>query len=130
LPSAASCVFPNGGNPIASMSNGPQSRVLGIKTTARVTTPSSLFRPGPTYAIWFPILGFAFVGAGISRRRRLLLALFFAVVLAMAMLQLACGSSSRSTQTTSGTPPGTYTITIDGTSGAATRSTTVQLTVQ
>ena len=130
LPSGASCVFPNGDNPISNMSNGPQSRVLGIKTQPRVTTPSSLFRPGPIYAIWLPILGFGFVGAGITRKRRLLMALFFAGMFGVALLEAACGSGSRSTQTTTGTPPGTYTITINGTSGSATRSTTVQLTVQ
>jgi hypothetical protein len=104
--------------------------VLGIKTTARVTTPTSLFRPGPTYAVWLPILGVGIMGAGISRKRRLLAGLFFALVLGMALLQSACGSSSSSTQSTTGTPPGTYTITINGTSGSATRSTTIQLTVQ
>jgi hypothetical protein len=129
LPSGASCTFTN--NPIPNMSSGPQSRALAIKTTARVTTPSSLFRRGPTYAIWLPVLGFGFIGAhGISRKRRLLLAVFFAVVLGVAVLQAACGSSSKSTPTTSGTPPGTYTITVNGTSGSATRTTTVQLTVQ
>lgn len=112
------------------MSGGPQSRSLQITTTARVTTPASLFRPsGPTYAIWLPIFGVGLMGAGMSRKRRVLLGAFFAVLLGMALLQAGCGSSSSNTRTTTGTPAGTYTVTINATSGSATRTTTVQLTV-
>jgi hypothetical protein len=69
------------------------------------------------------------MGAGISRKQRVLLGLFFAVVLGMALLQAGCSSSS-STRTTTGTPAGTYTVTVNATSGSATRTTTVQFTVQ
>jgi len=128
LPSSASCTFTN--NPIPNLSNGPQSRALEITTTARVTTPAGLFRRAPTYAIWLPIFGVGLMGAGISRKRRMLLSVFFALVLAVALLQAGCGSSKRSTRTTTGTPAGTYTVTVNATSGSATRTTTVQLTVQ
>ena len=128
LPSGGSCTFTN--NPIPNMSNGAQSRALEITTQPRVTTPGSLFRPGPTYAVWLPIFGVGLVGAGISRKRRVLLGIFFAVVLSVALLQAGCGSSKSSTSTTTGTPAGTYTITVNATSGSATRTTTVQLTVQ
>ena len=132
LPSGASCSFPTNTNPIPNLSNGPQSRPFEIKTTARVTTPGSLFRPGPVYALWFPVSGLAVImtGAGVSRRkRRLWLGIFFAAGLATVMLQAGCGSSSSTTSTTTGTPAGTYTITINATS-VAVRTTTVQLTVQ
>jgi len=129
LPSGAACSFIN--NPIPNMSGGPQSRSLQITTTARVTTPASLFRPGGlTYAIWLPIVGVGLMGAGISRKHRILLGAFVAVLLGMALLQAGCGSSSSNTRTTTGTPAGTYTVTINATSGSATRTTTVQLTVQ
>jgi hypothetical protein len=129
LPSGAACSFIN--NPIPNMSGGPQSRSLQITTTARVTTPASLFRPGaPIYAIWLPIFGVGLMGAGISRKRRVLLGTFVAALLGVALLQAGCGSSSSNTTTTTGTPAGTYTVTINGTSGSATRTTTVQLTVQ
>jgi hypothetical protein len=129
LPSLASCSFgPN--NPIANMSNGSQARPLSVTTQPRVTTPGSLFRPGSTYAVWLPIFGVGLIGAGISRKRRMLLGLFFAVVLGVGLLQAGCGSSKSSTSTTTGTPAGTYTITVNATSGSATRTTTVQLTVQ
>jgi hypothetical protein len=113
------------------MSGGPQSRSLQITTTARVTTPASLFRQGgPIYAIWLPIFGVGLMGAGISRKRRVLLGAFIAVIAGIALLQAGCGSSSSNTTTTTGTPAGTYTVTINGTSGSATRTTTVQLTVK
>jgi hypothetical protein len=128
LPADASCSFPSNSNPIPNLNNGPQSRTFEIVTQARVTTPGSLFRPGPIYAFWFPVSGMAMIGAGISRKRRLLLGVFFAVVLGMVVLQAGCGSSNSSTTTTTGTPAGTYTITVNATS-VAVRTTTVQLTV-
>jgi hypothetical protein len=97
-------------------------------TQPRVTIPGSLFRPGPVYAFWFPVSGLAMIGAGISRKRRLRLGIFFAAVVGTVVFQAGCGSSSRNTTTTTGTPTGTYIITINATS-VAVRSTTVQLTV-
>ncbi len=127
LPSGASCSFTN--NPIPNMSNGPQSRPFEITTTARVTTPARLFHlGGPTYALWMPIFGAGLLGAGISRKRRVLLGVFFAVVLGIALLQMGCGGGS-SSSTTTGTPTGTYTVIVNAT-GGATRSTTLQLTVE
>src|SRR5439155_41916 len=79
-------------NPIPNMSNGPQSRPFEITTTARVTTPGSLFLPGgPAYALWMPIFGAGLLGASISRKRRLLLGAFFAIMLGVALSQAACG---------------------------------------
>jgi len=126
LPSGAACVFTN--NPIPNLANGPQSRTLEITTQPRITTPGSLFHRGPVYAFWFPVSGMAMIGAGLSRKRRLLLGVFFVAVLGAVALQAGCSSSSHNTSTTTGTPPGTYTITVNATS-VAVRSTTVQLTV-
>jgi uncharacterized repeat protein (TIGR01451 family) len=128
LPPDGSCSFPTNTNPIPNLNNGPQSRTFEILTQPRVTIPGSLFHPGPVYAFWFPVSGLAMIGAGISRKRRLLLGIFFAAVVGTVVFQAGCGSSSRNTTTTTGTPPGTYTITINATS-VAVRSTTVQLTV-
>ncbi len=128
LPAGAACTFPNNTNPIPNLNNGPQSRSLEITTQARVTTPASLFRRGPIYAFWFPISGLAMLGAGISRKRRLLLGALFAAVLGTVMVQAACGSSSGNGSTTTGTPAGTYTITVNATA-VAVRTTTVTLVV-
>ena len=130
LPAGAACSFPDlNGSTISSMSSGPQSRTLAIATTARVTTTGSLLRHGITYALWLPVLGVGLMGAGVSRKRRVLVGVFFAVLLGMALLQAGCSSSS-TTRTTTGTPAGTYTVTVNATSGTATRTTTVQFTVQ
>jgi hypothetical protein len=127
LPVGAACTFTN--NPISTMTNGPQSRTFEITTTARVTTPASLFHRGPTYALWMPIFGVGLLGAGISRKRRILLGAFFVAVLGIALLQSGCSSGGSSGSSTTGTPAGTYTVVVNATAGA-TRSTSVQLTVQ
>jgi Beta-propeller repeat len=130
LPAGAACSFPSPtGSTISSMSSGPQSRTLAISTTARVTTTGSLLKHGITYALWVPILGFGLMGTGISRKRRMLPGVFFAVALGIALLQAGCSSSS-TTRTTTGTPAGTYTVTVNAVSGSATRTTTVQFTVE
>jgi hypothetical protein len=129
-PAGSACAFPDPtGSTISSMSSGPQSRTLAISTTARVTTTGGLLRHGITYALWLPILGVGLMGAGGSRKRRVLLGVFFATLIAMALLQAGCSSSS-TTRTTTGTPAGTYTVTVNAASGTATRTTTVQFTVQ
>ncbi len=137
-PSGGTATFPNGAS-FTNLSSGPQSRQLVVNTTARVTTPASLFPVNrPIYAALFPVSGLALLGAGIggkrSRRRRALilralmtalLGCFFALVL----FQASCGSSS-STSTTTGTPAGTYNLTVTATSGSATRTQQIVLVVQ
>jgi len=115
---------------IPNLNNGPQSVTLKISTTVRVTTPASLFRHGGwSYAIWLPISGLALLGGSLSRRRRVLLAMSFAALLIVLALQPACGYGSKNTSSTTGTPAGTYNITVNAVSGG-TRSTVVQLVVK
>jgi hypothetical protein len=132
LPTGASCTFPNDAS-ISNLNNGAQTRQLVINTTARVTTPASLFQSGaPIYAAWFPISGLALFGAGMvrtKRSRRMLYGLLLGVFGALLAFQAGC-SSSKSTSTTTGTPAGDYSITITATSGTATRTQQVVLTVQ
>lgn len=128
LPAGASCVFAQ--NPIPNL-NGAQNRTLEITTTPRVTTPASLFRHSNIfYALWLPVSGLAFVGVGVTRKRRWLIGVFIVCTLGTMLLQSGCGSYSSNSSTTTGTPAGTYTVTIPATSGTATRNTTVTLTVQ
>ena len=129
LPTGASATFPQGAS-ITNLSSGAQSRQLVINTTARVTTPASLFRPnGPIYAAWLPLSGLAMIGAGVGRRKRrgAALGLFIAALFSLLIFQAACGTSS-STSTTTGTPAGTYSVTVTATSGAA-RTQEITLTV-
>ena len=129
LPAGAACAF--SGNPIPNLNNLAQSRTLSITTTPRVTTPASLL-PNRSifYAFWLPISGLAFVGVGVSRKRRWIALLFIAGLLAFMASQAGCSSYSSSTRTTTGTPAGTYTVTLNATSGGASRSTSVTLVVQ
>jgi len=129
LPAGAGCAF--SGNPIPNLNNLAQSRTLNITTQTRVTTPAGLLRSRSIfYAFWLPISGLAFVGVGVSRRRRWMVGVSIVVILAFTVFQAACSSYSSSTATTAGTPAGTYTVTLNATSGTATRSTSVTLVVQ
>lgn len=129
LPAGAACVF--SGNPIPNLNNLAQSRTLNITTTPRVTTPAGLVRTRSIfYALWLPISGLAFIGVGVSRKRRWIAGLFVAGILAFTIFQSACSSYSSNQQTTTGTPAGTYTVTFSATSGSAARSTSVTLVVQ
>jgi Domain of unknown function DUF11/Beta-propeller repeat len=129
LPTGATCTETT--NPFPSLSS-PVSTVLVISTTARVTTITDLRRVHvPLYAAWLPVSGLALLGVGIggSRKRRLLMGLLLAGFFSLILFQPACGSSQQVT-TTTGTPAGTYVVTVTATSGSATRNAVVTLVVQ
>jgi uncharacterized repeat protein (TIGR01451 family) len=137
LPTGATCLL-GSNNPIPNLNTGAQSSQVIINTTARVTTTTEL-RHGrglgvPLYAAWFPVSGLALLGLRLggkrSRQRRILMGMLLGGFFALILFQPACGSSSHST-ITSGTPAGTYPITINATSGTnATRSAVVTLVVR
>jgi len=133
LPTGATCLAST--NPIPNLDNGPASSQLVINTTTRVSTTTHLWHEGgPLYAAWLPLTGLALLGAGIggkaSRRRRLLMGALLAGFFALILFQAGCGAKG-STTTTTGTPAGTYTVTVNASSGNnAVRSTTVTLVVQ
>jgi hypothetical protein len=130
LPPQGSCHFPDNSQ-FPNLNNGARSIEVDIATTVRVTTPASLFRHGGSiYAFWLPLSGLALIGSGLSRKRRFLLATAFALLLGTITFQSACGYGTKNTSTTTGTPAGTYPVTINATSGSATRSTVVQLVVK
>ena len=129
LPAGAACTFAQ--NPIPNLNNLAQNRTLAITTTPRVTTPASLFRHGNiVYGFWVPVSGLAFIGAGVTRRRRWLIVIVIACAIGAMLLQSGCSSYRSNSKTVTGTPAGTYTVTVDAASGSATRSTTVTLVVQ
>jgi hypothetical protein len=71
----------------------------------------------------------ALLGSG-SRKRKWMAGLFIVALVAFVGFQMGCGSESATPPTTTGTPAGTYTVTVSGTSGTAPHTTTLTLIVQ
>jgi uncharacterized repeat protein (TIGR03803 family) len=118
----------------------PASATPGTQVTVSVSTtgPSALMISSSgaalSYAEWLPLLGLVGMGSRFgSKQRKIGAKLLGCVLLAGVMFQVACGGGGSSTGNP-GTPAGTYTITVTGTSSAATgslvRSTPTPLTVQ
>ena len=131
LPTGAICTEAPAG-PIQNLSNGPVSVVLAINTTTRVTTTTELRNHGgPWFATWLALPGLALLGVGMRKSgqsRCRMLGLFLVGPLSLIFFQVGCTKSS--VTTTSGTPAGTYIVTVAATSGTATRNATVTLVVQ
>jgi hypothetical protein len=136
LPTGATCV-PGNNNPIPNLNTGAQSSQLIINTTTRVTTTTDLRQgrgPGvPLYRTWLPVSALALLGVGLggkrARRRRWLMGLLLGGLVTLILYLPACHTAA-TVSTTTGTPAGTYSVTVSAVSGDATRSTLVTLVVQ
>ncbi len=127
-PAASACSFSSSTLTL----NGPQSSALFVTTTPQpITTVASGAGRSPLYALWLMVPGMTLLGIGAGKRRRsrrlglLTLSMFFALVL----LQPSCSSSNKTPPPVSGTPTGTYSMTVTATSGSYTKSWGFQLTV-
>jgi uncharacterized repeat protein (TIGR01451 family) len=137
LPTGASCAFTSQ-SVTFSGGTSPASIGLNLTTTAQpATTLSSAAWLRPLYAFWLMVPGMALFGvasAGKSRRwggRKLgrLLGLFaLSALFTLILLQPSC-STGKTQPTVSGTPSGTYSLTITATSGSFTQSVPFSLTV-
>lgn len=129
-PSAATCAF----SPTSVTMQGASgsTSTLSISTTARpIVTPAVLLFPRFWFALGLFIPGMVVmlgIGSGSRRRRAAGLLLLFSLLGLLVFLP-AC-SKGRNTQTpSSGTPAGTYSITVTASSGSDSKSQVVELTV-
>ncbi len=130
LPVGVSCGF----TPETLNFNGSnnQSSFLSVTTTERPpTTITSRKWRGPLYALWLMGPGMALLGLGASKRRRNRLLCFLALstLFVLVVLQPAC-SHQKQQPVVSGTPAGTYPLTVTANSGSFTQSVGFTLTVQ
>jgi hypothetical protein len=125
------------GSPVTPPANSSASATLNVATTAataHLERPSDR-HPSIFYAMMLPVFGIALLGTGMgssgSRRRKLFGFLMLGMVLSGLLILPACGGSSNNGGGNSGTPAGTYTITVTGSSGgaSATGSPAITLTV-
>ena len=127
LPPASSCNFTTQS---VKLVGGPASSTLNLVTTARpIVTPAASLRS--LYGLWLAVPGLTLLGVGVGgdRRRRRILGIFMLCALfALLLLQPACGGTSTQAPV-SGTPPGVYTITVTGTSGSDSKSSSITLSV-
>ncbi|HYL13686.1 MAG TPA: hypothetical protein VEV41_11665 [Terriglobales bacterium] len=135
LPAQATCSFsPTSVTPGANAT----TITLNISTTTRA---ASLHRSKEFYALSLPFAGLLLVFGGVFadrwRRSKTWLAAAFLMAFGVSLLLVACGGGGGNGNTPpppppppSGTPAGSYTITVNATSGLLAHSTSVSLTVQ
>jgi uncharacterized repeat protein (TIGR01451 family) len=132
LPSGTGgCTFST--NPITLSGTSPSSVQISITTTPRTSTTGALRHTGPMYAIFLPIGGLTLLGFGLggkyTRRQRVVGLLMLLLLVSLVAMQPACSHSS-STTINSGTPAGTYAVTVSATSGSFSQTNQISLVVQ
>jgi len=132
------CAVTGGGTPAPTCSlssssiTGSATSTLTVNTTAN-SAANSPRATGLFYALLLPIGGITLLGAGFSSRRKMLVGmLLVCMMIAGFIFMAACGGGSSKTTPPpgGGTPPGTYTVTVTGTSGSLTAPATFTVTVQ
>ncbi len=124
LPTGASCSFSP--NPL----KVGQTSTLTISTTepsSALMSPASKRSSAPLYAVWLllPAMLLSTAGMSLPKRKKLISYFLLALAVAGVLFLVACGGGSSSGSGgggtgSGGTPSGTYTIKIQGTSGSTT----------
>ena len=127
-PANSGCAF-NPSSSVTFQSSSGSTPELNITTTARPVTPAASLFKRQFYALWLAIPGIAILGIGGDRRRRKVVGIsMLSMIFALLLLVPACSHSTTQTPV-SGTPAGTYTITVTASSGTNSKSQNVVLTV-
>jgi subtilase family serine protease len=128
---APTCSF-GSTSPVAVTSSGGSATV----TFSTVGPSAALAHPGTIYAMLLPIFGLTLIGAGFgsrdSRTKRLLGFLLLGIVVAGLIVVPACGGNGNNGGGgggSSGTPAGSYTITVTGKDAGGTAQTNTAPTV-
>lgn len=130
LPSKAACSFST--TTIAGASGTSTLTITTTGNTARLVNPLLRKESAPLYASLFPIFGLAMAGAGLagrSTRRRVVGTMVGVLVFGGLVFLAACGGGGGGGGG-NGTPPGSYNIIVQGTSGSLVTTTPVPLRVQ
>jgi hypothetical protein len=110
--------------------NGTKTATLSMVTVADLQMPKPWERRGTWFAATGGLFAAVLLGGVSSRRRWPGLLAFLVVVAVLAGVACGGGSGGSTQQKSQGTPAGSYTVTVTGTSGSTTHATTVNLTVQ
>jgi uncharacterized repeat protein (TIGR01451 family) len=117
-------------NPVTLAGTSPGTTTLTISTTPRpIPLPAVAFLSRPFFAIWFSIPALALVGLGSDRKRRRMAGMLLLCFVLGSLLFLPSCSHTTTQPPVSGTPAGTYSLTLAATSGTDSKTQTITLTV-
>jgi hypothetical protein len=126
--SGATCSLDTNSITFDGSGNATAALTINAGSSAAWLTSSLLFRSFHGIALWLPVTAFAFLGtvlgAGFSKKPRVLMFLAAAIISCGLIASVACGGGTGGPKATA------HTVTITGNSGATQHSTTLTVVVQ